>query len=529
MHLAKTVLGLLHIHAGLVAGDRYADNQNAKVIDAPQVAANFPDVDGVELQSPAFTNPESIPSGWKNATVGPTSQDTLVNFLKGLSGRNGWITYNESPELVSEEGRSLPYITLSNQKKGDRKLRIWFQGGLHGDEPAGDQGILALLGKFANDPQWTASVLEKADLLILPRYNPDGVAYFQRALASNYDPNRDHAIFQRQQTRDIKRLLSEYDPHIFLDAHEYTGVLPVNQTYIRAQDLLVSANKNQNIHKDVLALGEDFVQTVFTTAEKYGLRYGPYFTTSTSNGQISLQEPGSISQANHNSAGLLQSLTFLTETRGIRLADQHFQRRTAAGFLAAEAIINKAVEEFDLVYNTIENAREEFIASNADIIVVDQSRITNASFEFINASSGELVQVPVLFRNNTPSQVVLTRPRPKAYVFSRAWGDVAERLRILGVKVDVLENDFEGTVEALTVETAELATTKFEGIAATTVTTTASQRNVRIPAGGFYVNTQQKNAAYAFVLLEPENTASQVHYNAIPLEQGDEYPIFRVL
>lgn len=50
-----------------------------------------------------------------------------------------------------------------------------------------------------------------------------------------------------------------------------------------------------------------------------------------------------------------------------------------------------------------------------------------------------------------------------------------------------------------------------------------------IPAGGFYVSTRQKNAAYAFVLLEPENEASLAYYNQIPLEAGDEYPVFRVL
>ncbi|CAO2653283.1 Nn.00g026940.m01.CDS01 [Neocucurbitaria sp. VM-36] len=523
----RSILSVLAFHASLVVGDAYARNQNPTVIDTPQVAANFPDVQDVNLLAPAFTDPGTVPSTFANGTSGPTSESTLEEFVKALSRRNGWLTYNE--KLESEEGRKIPYVTLSNGKQGTKKLRIWIQGGQHGDEPAGDQGVLALLGKFANDSKWTAKVLEKIDFLILPRYNVDGVAYLQRQLASNYDPNRDHAILERQQTRAIRRLQSQFDPHIFTDNHEYTGVSPVNQKYIRAQDLLVSANKNRNINKDIRALNEVFVKDIFSAAEAKGLRVAPYFTTSVRNGTITIEEPDAHAQANHKGAGNYQTLTFLVETRGIRLASQHFQRRVASHIITLETIINKAVNEFDTVYSTIENGRKAFIESKDDIVVAYEQQVTNKNLTFISIANGTLVDVPVRSRNSDPYNITLTRSRPNAYVFSRAYADVAERLRVLGVKVDVLKEAYGGTVEALVVQTAELATTKFEGVAGTTVTTNATQRAVSIPAGGFYVDTRQKNAGYAFVLLEPEGEASQVYYNKIPLEKGDEYHIFRVL
>ncbi|KAG9186308.1 hypothetical protein G6011_02864 [Alternaria panax] len=523
----KPILGLLTVHAMIAIADQYASNIRPVVIDAPQVAANFPNVEGIQLLSPAFLDPDNVPATFANGTSGPTPQQDLESFVKGITQRNGWITYNSG--LESEEGRTIPYVTLTNGKKNDTKLRIWIQGGQHGNEPAGDEGVLALLGKLAHDSQWSAKILEKVDLVIIPRYNVDGVEYLQRQLASNYDPNRDHAVLERQQTRAIRKLQSEFDPHIFIDDHEYTGGNPIAQKYIRAQDLLVSANKNQNVNPSIRALNQDFVDDIFSAAESHNLRIFPYFTTSVANGTITIEEPDATPAANHKGAGNYQALTFLVETRGIAISDQHFQRRVVSHLIVLETILDKAVDEFDNVFGTVEAGRKAFTESKEDIVVAYEQRITNKTVSFIDALTGSLIDVRVRSRNSDPYIVTLSRPRPKAYVFSRAWADVAERLRILGVTVDVLKDGFVGTIEALVVTTAELAETKFEGIAGTTVTTNTTQREVTIPAGGFWVDTRQKNAGYAFALLEPEAEASQAYYNKIPLEEGDEYPVFRVL
>jgi hypothetical protein len=50
-----------------------------------------------------------------------------------------------------------------------------------------------------------------------------------------------------------------------------------------------------------------------------------------------------------------------------------------------------------------------------------------------------------------------------------------------------------------------------------------------LPAGSFLVSTRQKNAGLALNALEPENIDSYASFNIIPLEVGDEYPIFRVV
>ena len=117
-------------------------------------------------------------------------------------------------EFPSEEGRAINYLYLSDQSVNSTKLKVYIQAAIHGDEPAGDQSVMALLGQMDANQTWAASILEKMDIKILPRYNVDGVAYFQRQLASNFDGNREHLKLARQQSRDIKKVFMDYSPHI---------------------------------------------------------------------------------------------------------------------------------------------------------------------------------------------------------------------------------------------------------------------------------------------------------------------------
>ncbi|KAF9881474.1 carboxypeptidase 2 [Colletotrichum karsti] len=534
-------LGLFQ--AGLATALTYASNQVEVIPDTEQVAANFPEVEGVELFSPAFATPDSVPATFANGTSGPTDQATLDYYLQTLAARNEWMTYH-NPDFKSEEGRTIPYVYLSNSKRipenslGSHanstagKVRIWMQGGVHGNEPGGDQALLALLGRFDANATWAASILEKVDIMMLPRYNPDGVAYFQRYLATNFDPNRDHTKLARQQTRDIKKLVMGFAPHVGVDCHEYSPTQPwgAQEQWIDAQDGQFSAMKNANIHADIRNISEAvFANAIAAAMERRGLRWGPYVVGSDGTDEIVMEETTGDAKIGDSSVALSQAIMFLTETRGIGLADQHFQRRTATGLTMVQTIVQTAADHAEEVYQTVENARTKFIESTEDIIITESSRPTNISWQFIESTTGNLVDIPVQFLNTTPVVANLTRARPEAYVFSRAWADVAERLRVAGVTVQTLEYDFQGEVEALNTTRVAVAATKYEGVARSTVETAIVKKDVRIPAGGFWVSTRQKNAAHAFVTLEPEGIDSYATFNILPVSVGDEYPVYRVM
>jgi hypothetical protein len=266
--------------------------------------------------------------------------------------------------------------------------------------------------------------------------------------------------------------------------------------------------------------------------EANGLRWEPYVTgasNTTSGSRIEFEEAVTEARTGRNAYGLTQTVSFLCEMRGIRLADQHFQRRTATALIKLETILETAHDNFDNVLSTINDAREEFINSNDDIVVTDYFTETVRNFTMVNRNTGEIEQVEVDFWETTPSVANLTRARPEAYLIPRTWSDVVGKLVNYGIEVETLEYEFRGTVEALNITSSELEESIYEGTVLNTVTAEATYREVVLPPGSFRVSTRQKNAALAFIALEPENIDSFVKFNIIPMDVGDEYPVFRIM
>ncbi|KAF4445759.1 hypothetical protein F53441_10508 [Fusarium austroafricanum] len=538
MSLRAAFTGLLY--AGLATAQiRYNHNQVKLVKDSEEAAKHFPEVKDIQLESPAFTDPKSIPAGFDNGTAGPTSDATLDYFLQSLAARNDWLTYN-NPAFKSDEGRSIPYVVLSTSSQptikanssSTEKLRVYLQGGVHGNEPGGDQALLALLGKFDANSTWAASILEKMDIMILPRYNPDGVAYFQRLLATGFDPNRDHIQFTSQQTREVKALIVDFSPHIMVDAHEYSAnrAYGAKDQWAQAVDGQFDAMKNLNIHKDIREYSEKtFAPRIAGAMEKRKLRWSPYITGNLGEEPLVFTQLDTQARAGDVSLALTQTMVFLTETRGIMLGSQHFQRRVASGLTMVEAIVQTAADNADEVYEVIEGARKKCIEGVDEIVVTDSFQPTNRTWDFIELETGKLIQKSVQFLSSAPVKTNLTRARPEAYIFPQAWKEAADRLRLNGVKVEKTRSEFRGEVEAFNITSISLAGTVYQGTVLNTVTTETKRKEIVMPAGSFWVSTRQQAAAYAFTVLEPENIDSYARFNILPVNVGDEYPVYRVM
>lgn len=440
-------------------------------------------------------------------------------------------------DFESEEGRSIPYVTLSTSSNKtsacgkNEKLKVWVQGSHHGNEPSGDEATLALLGALDAKQTWAASLLEHLEITVLPRYNPDGVFYFQRELASNYDPNRDHIQLRRQHTIDHKALYNKFNPDVAIDLHELSAPNIFGQRYQHGADGFYAPGKHPLTHQLVRDLSEGlFTENIVNDYEMHGLRPETYATKQSGNDtEILLFEAPAEARMVSHAWGLSHAVSFLIETRGIGLAQGNFQRRVAAALVATQSIIQTAADHKDAIQATLKKARDDFIESDEDIVVTYQNEIGVRNYTFVSRETGEIVYEPVKFRSSTNLRANLTRSRPEAYIIPKPWSHIAEKLRILGVEVEILDEAWEGSVEALKVTSVSFAENYFEGALLATTTTEAAKKNVKVPKGSFYVSTRQRNAAFAFVALEPESVDSFVMHATIPLRKGDEYPIFRLL
>lgn len=120
-------------------------------------------------------------------------------------------------------------------------------------------------------------------------------------------------------------------------------------------DALIAPGKNLNTHEDIRNISETlFAPGIAKRLEAAGFRWESYFTAWWSNSpEITLAEAGSDAKSGRNSYGLMQSIAILSEVRGIRLADQHFQRRVSTALTMASAILDIALENIDEVYFTV--------------------------------------------------------------------------------------------------------------------------------------------------------------------------------
>ncbi|RVX74888.1 hypothetical protein B0A52_01165 [Exophiala mesophila] len=445
--------------------------------DHEAIAQHFPDPN-VTLLSPAFLWPETIPPGFKEGTSAPTDERTLDLFLSLLAERNHWMVYNPS-DFQSEAGRDIPYLLLSssnldldidseaNSSSPTQKLRIWIQASAHGDEPGSEQAVLAFLGKLDSDPTWTTWLLQKVEILVLPRYNADGACHASRHFASDINPARDNICQTSRQTTSIKALYNSFSPHVSIDMHEFGARYRyLGGRYVQAVDGQFAVAKNLNIAHEIRQLSE----TLFTTGlgkalNEANLRWQPYAVGNSYQGAdtpLEFVEAGGDAKITRNAWGLTQSIAFLCEARGIGIADQHFARRTYTGLVMLSTIVDISAGHVGEILATLDKARRDFVNGCDDIVVTDtrtegvshgwQDKYSLYSHShsysqtpqshprpFIDTSTGALVHLDMTFLSSTPLLPVITRKRPKAYIIppSPAQKLIVSKLSSLGLRLSV--------------------------------------------------------------------------------------------
>jgi hypothetical protein len=394
--------------------------------DSPAIARWFPDP-GVRYPTP----------GLVEGRADFTSHDEALAFVRALAARH--------PDRVavrvlgrSPGGREMPLVLLTAPRGATgRRPTVLVLGQQHGNEPAGGEAALALADELAGP---RAALLEQANVLIVPRANPDGAAAFSRTSAEGIDINRDHLLLHSPEARLLAIVAREYRPHVVLDLHEFT----VGDRWIRKfgavqrYDALIQAATVGNLHPAIERIAErEFVRPIQAALARAGQDVFTYHTTSPDPADKVVSMGGVQPDTGRNANGLRQAVSLLIETRGVGIGRQHFTRRVHAHVLAALAAIERAGQlGARLLSETADaDAETSALACRGEAVLEAGLRPSQQTMRFLDAKTGAERTLKIEWRAAAPLRIERSRARPCGYVLDARESTAAERLRALGVEV----------------------------------------------------------------------------------------------
>ncbi|WP_153730533.1 M14 family metallopeptidase [Sporosarcina obsidiansis] len=474
-----------------------------------------------------------------------TNNADMMSYLQSIVDKN--------PHLVtmevfghSLEGVELPMLTFTTTSGKDSaefkaKPTVWLQGHVHGNEPAGGESMLVMANELANG-SLGAEVLEKINVIIVPRINPDGAQYFQRQTALRLDANRDHVKLDLPETQALHKAMNQFTPEVVVDAHEYglsdsTFKQFGEQGSIKYHDILLLSGKNLNIPEQIRKESDDlFGNKVFNDLEKKGYSSREYFTNSLKDGHVTLDEGGMEARIGRNANGLQPSFSFLVESRGIGIGKENFVRRVASQVETHSSILRTTAEHADRIKTMVQDARDEIIAkgktvSDNDTVILrsDRKKMKDQTLEVVDVATGTVKEVPVSYNSATEGVATLERVRPTAYILPPAYHHIADKLKIQGATILKTTNAQELEVESYVITDKKVNTNYYEGHLLADVEAELSAKKVFFPAGSYVISMAQPTANLVALSLEPESVDSYVTFNFIPVNVKDEVPVYRYM
>ncbi len=478
----------------------------------------FPDVDLI-ISTPAFQK-----------RGGFTNHKEMMGFLNQKI-----VAYPEFISSgyigVSQKGKLIPMFTLTNKAAENDKVRIWMQGGLHGDEPASTEGLLFLIDQFL-EVDSLRSMLDHVVIQIVPMANVDGCDKVHRHAANGLDLNRDQTKLAAQESVFLKDAFNAFDPEVALDFHEFR---PYRRDFARMGDWGVTTkydvmflySGNLNVDEGLRKFTKtEFVAEAGRELDAHGLLHSDYFTSTKVHGEIQFNRGATSPRSSATSYALTNCVSTLVEVRGVALGRTSYQRRVFTTYTIARSYIESAINKKDELREAIANAN----ATQSDQVVVKASRQRSGEeVPFIDLATNTYIALPVVVRDAWLSKPTLSRERPEAYLILPDNPVVVENLITLGLEVEELNAPEQMKVEAFKVVNYREDAFAYEGVHIQTVQTSIEYLDMTFPQGTIRVNSMQKNGNMLPELLEPEAVSSFVTFGLIKTELGSELPIYRLV
>ena len=416
----------------------------------PAVAARFPDPQ-VNFATPAFA------PGRTTFTTNAELHAALTTLAASSAQRAGGPDVQLLALGTSQKGVPLEALLFARPGGAAASARpvpgtiggrptVLLVGQQHGDEPAGSEALLAIAQELAHGR--LAPLLDRINVVVFPRANPDGAEANQRASANGIDVNRDHLLLKTPEAQAQAVLMREYAPVVAVDAHEYTVVGRYLEKFAAVQrfDALLQYATTANLPEFVTKASEEwFRRPAFARLRDAGLSAEWYYTTTTDIADKKISMGGTQPDTGRNVNGLTNAISILIETRGVGLGRLHLKRRVHTHVVAISSILqDTANRAADLVKlrDYVDNEVSER-ACQGEMVVEAAPTASEYRLLMLDPASGADKPITVAWDSALVLRPLKLRPRPCGYWLAEDEADAVRHLRALGVQVQRIERGAE--------------------------------------------------------------------------------------
>ena len=480
------------------------------------VAARFPD------PSVVYSTP-----GLQAGRTAFTSQSEISSWLRdqaSAASRNKGVAASVLAFGTSQRGEPLEALVLARASTGDAAAlqanghpTVLLIGQQHGDEPAGSEALLVIARELSQG--LLLPLLDRINVVIVPRANPDGAASLQRTTSNGLDMNRDHLLLNTPEAKALALLKRDYHPTVVVDAHEYTVVGRYLEKFGSVQkfDALFQYATTANLPEFLTKAAEEWYRRPLLAALKtQGLSAEWYYTTSTDLLDKKIAMGGIQPDTGRNVDGLKNTISLLIETRGIGIGRMHIQRRVHTHVTAITSVLAATSQRTAELAQLRPYIDKEITAMACKESAIVEALPTAAQYELLmlDPVSGADKSVTVDWDSALTLRTVKARTRPCGYWLSATSGKAIERLRLHGVQLQrVLEAgamlaDSYRETSRTAAQRRDVRGVIIDADKIIKVEVTLARSVIDVPRGSYYVPLNQPFGNLAFAALEPDTQSS---------------------
>ena len=397
-------------------------------------------------------------------------------------------------------------------------------GQQHGDEPAGSEALLVIARELAQG--LLQSELERINVVIVPRANPDGASRVERVTANGLDMNRDHLLLNTPEAQALARLTRDYQPTVVVDAHEYTVAGRYLQKFDAVQkfDALLQYATTANLPEFLTKAAEEWYRRPLVAALKgQGLTSEWYYTTSTDLADRKISMGGTQPDTGRNVDGLKNAISLLVETRGVGIGRLHIQRRVHTQVTALSSVLASTSLRASELGQLRPYLEKEVSAQACRGEAVVQAAPTPAQYDLVmlDPVSGADKLITVDWDSALALRILKARARPCGYWLSAASKTAVERLRLQGVKVLRIREPA-AMLGDLYRETSRTQGSRIDVRGAIADAAPIEKTEVALvrgvidaPPGSYYLPLSQPLANLAIAAMEPDTQSSYFAHQLI--------------